>query len=611
MAGNQKDLVFDNLNLIILRLLDEGDKTVVQLAKEMELLTSGQSNIPTGKINSVLRKLEDAGFAVWRDIGKNGKQKKQHLVTEMGRTELTRLKAEYEYERTKADSLVSSKAINLSALPPVQRVPKKPRIKKEPSPKKPAAFEPTPLETLFFDANPITPESANIVEEHPPIEASEPIQKSDDTTIYNTTHIYNFIGNQPQPIEGEQPESNQAPIVSEMDTVESTNEPIDSIDSGSVLQSIYDSNATNSYLDNQFVPNESPNFEEPVALVQDSPISDFGFGNFDEYEPDIMEPVLQAAPETTFSEPLNAYESERQQELDRGYRAALLALIKPYKPTIVTKKRVVTQEPIERNVFKTEPIPTAPISPEPDLPMPQEDDLEPPYKEPNFVTQTNAVYSSPDNHENQPYRPTYHHTTVQNNYYTNANQNNTVSEYQQSKNVPANYVSNLPSLERVFTPRVKQEQQKHEFYRYRLKSTRLSILSLIMLLETVLTFLLIVVVFGAKQPTNIDITLYILSLLMVAGVFIYAKVRLHQEPHAKERYPDHKTLKLSVWFTIGIFIVLTVIAFLLNLIFGMPLLTVSNYATSFFLPIILAINAPLNCLIHIALLKSDKYTVGQ
>lgn len=695
MAVNQRDLVKERLDEIILGLLEKEDKFVSALTKEIDLQTSGQAKVPAASINSKLKKLEERGFVAFVDCGKNGKIKKLYSITEMGREYYTKKKAEYEYERTITDKLLSTKQTNLSALPPKT---------KKPSRAKKVLQNASTIE-VDFDNQQMG--LINAIEEQNTTNSTDIVNVSDldftknifgDTnnttisgdiadyadntanfrtvaqqgpsvqneTIYNTntTNVYHFTSNfsQNEPNDSRQNYDATPPIVESKTIAE--NEPyikpqIDDIKSGEIFQDLQSKATTNSYVDNQ----QTQEFETEVVEKLDV-VDDFGgewVDNSWEYAGDILESnhslTSPSFDDTAFektathkyedvalytnnyvetspiqqtvlaSDTILQQQQKKQQLLDIHYKTDLLALIKPFTPTIIKKytKRVVEQ-PIHRTIRKTDsPTNIQQYSSnivDTNLSLQNthtdeniidsqssKDDLV--AQKPNFTMNENIA--NPHYHFNLNNEQTFIppnataqeiHTTHLNDQFarhSNVNQNSNVAGYQ--SHTPTTYNEN--KLVRPFKPKVKSEYKKNHYYLYRLKATQFTILALIMIVEIVLTFL---VVFALNYTQSGQMAYYGGAIVLAVALPIYARIQKYNNSDTTKRYYNH--FRYNMIFSIGIFVTLSIIALLLNLIIDqMPLNDFSNNVTSVFLPIVLATNVPINCIIFYTLYKTGKYSV--
>ena len=95
-SGIERELKRGSLELIVLHLLEAGEAYGYEIVTKLTTETNGALGVTDGTLYPVLYRLERAGFVVVRwDTPERGVPRKYYRLTDEGRDELARLKAEW------------------------------------------------------------------------------------------------------------------------------------------------------------------------------------------------------------------------------------------------------------------------------------------------------------------------------------------------------------------------------------------------------------------------------------------------------------------------------------------------------------------------------------
>lgn len=110
----QSDLIRGNINTIILKTLNEGDRYGYDIIKEIEQKSSGQYKLKQPTLYSCLKRLEIQGFITSYWGAKTvGGRRKYYTLTDMGKELFLQSQDEWVYSRTVIDKLISDKTMDL------------------------------------------------------------------------------------------------------------------------------------------------------------------------------------------------------------------------------------------------------------------------------------------------------------------------------------------------------------------------------------------------------------------------------------------------------------------------------------------------------------------
>lgn len=95
-SGIERELKRGSLELIVLHLLDPGEAYGYEIVTKLTTQSNGALGVTDGTLYPVLYRLERAGFVIVRwDTPERGVPRKYYRLTDEGREELGRLKAEW------------------------------------------------------------------------------------------------------------------------------------------------------------------------------------------------------------------------------------------------------------------------------------------------------------------------------------------------------------------------------------------------------------------------------------------------------------------------------------------------------------------------------------
>lgn len=176
-----------------------------------------------------------------------------------------------------------------------------------------------------------------------------------------------------------------------------------------------------------------------------------------------------------------------------------------------------------------------------------------------------------------------------------------------------NIVESARELGEEVVVRVNDNKSKHQYavkYYYKDNLLRLvssGILFVVMLLESLITYIICKNVFGAQG--RYDTLVFVAAIIVALVLPIHAGLKYYADPDSTRRIEPNMTE--TFWFKIVVMALVCLLAFGLNLFMGMPLNgSITDYSVSLFLPIILSTNLPLSYLIF-KLLYAAKFFLAK
>ena len=102
-----KSLLSGSTTLLVLSLLSTGDKYGYQMIAELEEKSDHTFAMKEGTLYPVLKKLENGGYVTAYQAEANGRTRKYYRLTDRGRKELVREKAQWESYAHGVNSVLS------------------------------------------------------------------------------------------------------------------------------------------------------------------------------------------------------------------------------------------------------------------------------------------------------------------------------------------------------------------------------------------------------------------------------------------------------------------------------------------------------------------------
>ena len=537
------DLIRGNINTIILKSLYSGDRYGYDIIREIEEKSHGQYILKQPTLYSCLKRLESQGFitSYWGEQS-NGGRRKYYTLTDMGREVFIQSQDEYEFSRTIIDQLISERDYDLDS---VEKPEKDDDEYKEVDAEKDVEIDTQNIETT----------NNEIVEEV--IEVSPPADE-DITTEENTNATI------------QQDYSEEYSIVSPQNATEEEIDFESYLNEGSSYTSV---TAT----------------KEPEKRVDPTTFS--YFANFiDTDSNEQNENITENASEE------EGYLDTNEETYEPAISESASTVILPPQPQ---KERSVTDDFLSYRspapTYNYEPVQTQ----QPAYTSQQSNDTE--YK--SSLSHLIDGFNTPFTEESA--------TSTEINKDTLLAQGSlSVKEKIQVKNFGklTESMREMGDTVKIRTPNsnaAKEYNQQFYYYRNKLRLWQSGALFLLMIVETLLTYVIIKTGFGIHTPN--DLGFYICAVLFCLAFPISAGILFLSNPFKRKRVEFN--LRTSFIFRFIIMLQVILIVYALCVYMGMPIAGSTEYTLFFILPAVLSTNIPVSAIIFNSLYKSKRFAV--
>lgn len=542
------DLIRGNINTIILKSLYSGDRYGYDIIREIEEKSHGQYILKQPTLYSCLKRLESQGFitSYWGEQS-NGGRRKYYTLTDMGREVFIQSQDEYEFSRTIIDQLISERDYDLDS---VEKPEKEDEEFKEVDAEKDVEINAT--------QNAECDETVEEIEEiSTTVEENKVIESPVDTTESATTQQY----------------EDEYSIVSPENAVE------ENIDFESYLSegTSYTSGAA---------------AKEPEKHVDPTTFS--YFANF-----------MDEAHEESEQAKENAYEENQTYEQENtaqeeSYEDSASTYILPPQPQ---KEHSVTDDFLSYNSPAPSYAPSYSYEPVQTQPAPK----------PTTSSNDNE-YKSSLSHLidgfNTPFAEESAVSTEINKDTLLAQSSLSVKEKIQVKNFGklTESMREMGDTVKIRTPNsdaAKEYNQQFYYYRNKLRLWQSGALFLLMIVETLLTYVIIKTGCGIHTPN--DLGFYICAVMFCLAFPISAGILFLSNPFKRKRVEFN--LRTSLIFRFIIMLQVILIVYALCVYMGMPIAGSTEYTLFFTLPAVLSTNIPISAIIFNSLYKSKRFAV--
>lgn len=579
------ELIRGNIDIIILKVLYEGDRYGYDMIKQINARSGGQWEIKQPTIYACLKRLEKQGSikSYWDASESNGGRRKYYSLTELGREIFLKYKDEYDRSHDLFGSLSGEDTMYVDDFSDVEE-------ESYAVPKRRAARTVKKSEK----------KSAEHIQK---TEAVDPVAETAAETTDSPTEP-----NVEQDAADEQPVTEEV-VTTEQETVsDDTTEPVQN-DSAPETD---DSYVQQSFFDSQIAGSDAAAQDEAVETADNSPNTE----NRPE-QPTYEEPSYTDAPKafSSAADPreiidgiassyvgAESYATASERDMfDYAYEQEPKPVAAP-TPTEQTSAPQPTPPANTQQTTAPAPIPTATQTAP--APVEQPETLLPAdYSGESLARNAYREILSDLIDRCEPEAETPEPPQEQAAADTAAGEKIEVKRF-------GGVVQNVTELGNEVTVRdhndsAKAYTHKYYYYSHKLMMTHYTIMCAIMFVLGLTLFLTFYV--GLNMRMRYDYVLYIFAGLLPIIMFITAVIIFAGDPEKKKRI--NINFRFSLIIRIVILIQVAVVIYCFNLIWGMRVAFDAAYIPSIVLPLVYALFIPISEVIFMSLLRSERYAV--